>query len=91
MTNIVKFAATEDSASFMPSWPLSTLGTPLKIHICEHPLRGLPAYPNSSLPQRREPSQINKLCSRLCGSDEFLEVPLKPQFFVFWQNVESYG
>ena len=35
---------------------------PLKIHI-------------SSLPRRRESSQINKLDSRLRGNDEFLEVP----------------
>jgi hypothetical protein len=35
---------------------------PLKIHI-------------SSLPRRREPSQINKLDSRLRGNDELLEVP----------------
>ena len=46
------------------------LRAPLKIHI-------------SSLPRRREPSQINKLDSRLppafarvTGNDEFLEVPL---------------
>ncbi len=29
-----------------------------------------------SLPRRREPSQINKLDSRLRGNDEFLEVHL---------------
>jgi hypothetical protein len=29
----------------------------------------------SSLPRRREPSQINKLDSRLRGNDEFLEIP----------------
>ena len=39
------------------------LRAPLKIHI-------------SSLPRRRESSQINKLDSRLRGNDEFLEVPL---------------
>jgi hypothetical protein len=36
---------------------------PLKIHI-------------SSLPRKREPSQINKLDSRFRGNDEFLEVSL---------------
>ena len=40
----------------------TVLRVPLKIHI-------------PSLPRRREPSQINKLDSRLRGNDKLLEVP----------------
>ena len=53
------------------------LRAPLKIHI-------------SSLPRRRESSQINKLDSRLppafarvTGNDEFLEVPLSQALTIF--------
>ncbi len=65
----------------------SLLSAPLKINICEHPLRGLPAYPVSSqyfivhkkmFPYLSMIGDVNIFLSMYClvENSEFLQMPL---------------